>query len=113
MKLLALFAVLLLTACNLANPERGDKIGQIAKVIDAEGLVCKTASILVTGKFGGGELRLTVLPNLIRVVKQYNDTQEFVRVTYHANFISSSCSNDTDNKFLDTVEPHPEGAPGK
>lgn len=111
-KLSLLLSVLVLSGCNIANPENGAKIGQIAKV-QTEGVFCKTTGILVTGKFGGGELKLTVPWQLVEQVKRFNETQEFVKVTYHTDFIKSLCSNDTDNRFLDNVEAHPQGAPGK
>jgi hypothetical protein len=104
-------AAFFLASCTLGHPEKGDKIGQIAKV-QVEGILCKTTSILITGKFGGGELRVTVPDKLYSEVKRFNETQEFVKVTYHRNLIGFSCSNETSNRFLDTVEAHPLGAPG-
>jgi hypothetical protein len=99
-----------LASCTIANPESGDKIGQIAKV-QVEGVICDTTGILVTGKFGGGELKLTVPLALVEQVKHFNETQEFVKITYHTDFIRSACSNDTGNTFLDSVTAHPAGAP--
>lgn len=108
--ILIIAVVAVLAGCSMANPESGDKVGQIAKV-QSEGLMCKTTGILVTGKFGGGELKMTVPNSLIAQVKHFNETQEFVKVVYHTDFIASTCSNDTGNTFLDSVEAHPAGAP--
>jgi hypothetical protein len=107
--LLMISVVGILSGCTIANPESGEKIGQIAKV-QTEGLVCKTTGILVTGKFGGGELKLTVPNHLVADVQRFNDTQEFVKITYHTEWIASACSNDTHNRFLDSVTVHPQGA---
>lgn len=109
---IALLSVLTIVgplACNLANPTSGDKIGQIAKVQEA-GLFCKTNEILVTGKFGGGELHLTVPQALLARAKDANEKQTFVKVTYHADFVNSVCSNETGNQWLDSVTDHPVGA---
>jgi len=108
-KPLIALTLLLLTSCHIANPTSGDKIGQISKVQEA-GLFCKTNEILVTGKFGGGELHLTVPNSLIAQVKEANEKQTFVKVTYHADFINSVCSNETGNQWLDSVTDHPVGA---
>lgn len=98
-----------LAGCSIANPGSGTKVGQVAKVID-EGLICKTTSVLITGKFGGGELRVTARPALREKVLHFQDTQEQVEVHYHTSFIRSQCDNDTENNILDSVEAHPEGA---
>lgn len=110
--LMVVLLVVLLASCRLANPESGDKIGQIAKVQD-EGLICNTTSVLITGKYGGGELQLTVPNTLFAQVKHFNETQEFVKVTFHTDLFASVCSNDTNNRFLDSVEAHPVGAPNR
>lgn len=106
--------VVLLMTVRVANPTDGDKIGQISK-IQIEGLLCKTTGILVTGKYGGGELKLTI-PSydhaLLEKVRHLNDTQEFVKISYHTDFIRTACSNSSHNTFLDSVESHPQGAPG-
>jgi hypothetical protein len=102
MRSLCTLAALLLAGCNLATPENGDKVGQIARV-QTEGVLCKTTTILVTGKFGGGELKLTVPDSLLGTVKAYNETQELVKVRFHTPIVALLCSNDTDNRFLDDV----------
>jgi hypothetical protein len=107
-----LIAALLLSSCSIHSPQEGDKIGQVAKVYQG-GVLCKTTSVLVTGKFGGGELKVTVPSSnreLLSKVKKFNETQEQVKIGYHVDFISSRCSNDTGNAFLDSIEAHPEGA---
>jgi predicted small secreted protein len=102
---------LLLAGCNInTSPGDGDKIGQIAKV-QRVGMICKTDEILITGKFGGGELHLTVPSNLLSAVQAANESQQFVKVRYHTDFMDSLCSNETGNKWLDSVEAHPAGAP--
>ena len=102
---------LLLTACNInTSPGDGDKIGQIAKV-QRVGMLCKTDEILVTGKFGGGELHLTVPSSLLDAVHAANESQAFVKIRYHTDFMDSLCSNETGNKWLDSVEVHAAGAP--
>ena len=110
MKIVLVMVALALSGCGLANPTSGDKIGQIAKVQDA-GLFCKTHEILVTGKFGGGELKMTVPNALLPQVKAANESQEFVKITYHTDFVNSLCNNKTENTWLDSVTPHPQGAP--
>lgn len=104
--------IVCLTACNWTTPGQGDKVGQIAK-INTSGWICTTTDILVTGKFGGGELRGTVPasnPDLMAKVKKFNDSQEQVVVKYHTSMVSTRCNNDTGNIFIDDVEAHPEGA---
>ena len=96
--------------CGVATPATGDKIGQIAKVQSA-GLLCKTTEILVTGKFGGGELQLTVPDRLLKEVKAANESQGFMKIMYHTELLNWTCSNETGNQWLDSVEPHAEGAP--
>jgi hypothetical protein len=104
--------VLLLTGCNVGNPGNGEKIGQIARIVD-EGIFCKTTTVLVTGKFGGGELKVTV-PNenvaLKELVLHFQDTQEQVKVRYHGELFKGACSNETENQMMDSIERHSEGA---
>lgn len=105
-------ALLPLVGCNVGNPGHGEKVGQVAKITD-EGVLCTTTTVLITGKFGGGELKVTV-PNyekeLQTQVRHFQDTQEQVKVHYHADLFRSACSNETDNIMMDSIESHPEGA---
>jgi hypothetical protein len=99
--------------CN-GSPGPGDKVGQIAK-IQTQGLVCKVPVILVTGKFGGGELHAAIRENDAELLKQahhYNDTQEQVKVFYHAEWIAGLCEvgDYADTTFVDKIEPWSEGA---
>lgn len=102
--------VVCLSGCDFATPSSGDKVGQIAKV-QVAGVICKTNEVLVTGKFGGGELKLTVPDHLLPQVKAANESQAFVKVNYHVNMVNSICNNETHNAWLDSVELHPAGAP--
>jgi predicted small secreted protein len=109
MKTIVMFISLLLAGCSCnTSPGTGDKVGQIAKV-QKVGLMCLTTEILVTGKFGGGELTLTVPAGLIERAKEANESQEFVKVNYHTSFVESLCSNKTGNRFVDSIEAHPAG----
>jgi hypothetical protein len=111
--IIGLLIFLALSSCNFANPQNGDKIGQVTRV-SKDGIFCKTDTVHITGKYGGGELKVTVPENnleLLTKVRHFNDTQEQVKIWYHSDFIKSSCSNHTDNAFLDGIEAHPEGAP--
>ena len=97
---------------TFGNPGHGDKIGQVASMTD-EGVICTTKTLLVTGKYGGGELKVTVpesRPDLIAEVNKLHDEQVQVKVHFHTNLVAFSCSNDTGNRFLDAIEAHPEGA---
>ena len=112
MKKYVILVCLTLAGCSVGNPGTGEKIGQIARVVD-EGVFWKTTTVLVTGKFGGGELKVTVPsgdPTLKAQVLHYQDTQEQVKVHYHGELFKSLASNETDNHMLDSIEPHPEGA---
>lgn len=107
-----LIALLVLTGCSVGNPGHGEKVGQIARVVD-EGVFCTTTTVLVTGKFGGGELKVTVPKwdaELKQKVLDFQNSQAQVKVTYHGELFKSPCSNETDNQMLDTIEAHPEGA---
>ena len=105
--------VALLPGCECNNsPGPGDKVGQIAK-IQTQGLVCKTPVILVTGKYGGGELYAAIDDSeILKQARHYNDTQEQVKVYYHADWIASSCSvgDHAGTTFVDKIEPWSEGA---
>lgn len=109
--IIVLFVALVLGGCDIVTPTDGDKIGQIAKVQRA-GVLCKTNEVLLTGKFGGGELKLTVPDSLLDQVRAANESQAFVKVRYHTEFINWTCRNETSNTWLDAVELHPQGAPG-
>lgn len=102
-----------LSSCSVGNPtQNAVKVGQISRVAD-EGIICKTTTVLITGKFGGGELTVTVPEyntELLNKIHHYNDTQEQVKITYHASLLKTSCSNETSNRFLDSIDVHPEGA---
>lgn len=105
--LISMFVVLL-AGCQLANPGTGTKVGQVARV-NNEGLFCTTSTVLITGKFGGGELTVTVPAwnqELMTKVIQYQDTQEMVEIKYHTDFVKSMCSNETSNRMLDSIAPH-------
>jgi hypothetical protein len=104
------FAVIALSGCSIANPGSGEKVGQITRVVD-EGLACTTHTVVITGKFGGSELKLTAPNHLLADVRKYQDSQEMVKVQFHTSFIASACSNDTDNVFMDSIAPHKEGSP--
>lgn len=107
-----LIAALFLASCQFGNPGNGEKVGQVAKVT-SEGLMCKTLTVLVTGKYGGGELHVTVPTEndaLANLVRHFQDTQEQVKVKYHSEWIKSACSNETSNVMMDDIEGHPEGA---
>jgi len=113
MRTLILSVMLLgLSGCNVGNPGHGEKVGQIARVVD-EGVLCTTTTVLVTGKFGGGELKVTV-PTWNTALKSqvlaFQDSQAQVKVTYHGELFKSICSNETENQMLDSIEAHPEGA---
>lgn len=101
---------LFLASCSIHSPNAGDKVGQVAKVQDA-GYLCTTTEVLITGKFGGGELHLTVPVNLRDEVKKANESQAFVKVNYHTEMINFRCRNATDNQWLDSVVPQTQGAP--
>lgn len=110
--LLSAIVLCFLTAFTGGTPtQNATKVGQIARVAD-EGILCKTTTVLITGKFGGGELTVTVPKNnkqLLDQIHHYNDTQEQIKITYQADLIEFSCSNETSNRMLDSVEPHPDG----
>ena len=108
--LLWIGAALLLASCGWHSPNEGDKVGQIAKVQRA-GMICTTTEILVTGKYGGGELHLTVPDKLLEEVKTANASQAFVKVAYHTELVNWTCRNATSNQWLDSVEPQTQGAP--
>jgi hypothetical protein len=110
-----LVAILPGCSCN-SSPGPGDKVGQIAK-IQTQGLVCKTPVILVTGKFGGGELHAAIRESdtkLLELAHHYNDTQEQVKVFYHAEWIASVCEvgDHAGTTFVDRIEPWSTGAAG-
>lgn len=104
------FAIAALAGCSVEHPGSGEKIGQITRVVD-EGLVCTTHTVVITGKFGGSELKLTAPERLMADVRKYQNSQEMVKIQFHTNFIASTCSNDTNNVFMDSIMPHQEGSP--
>lgn len=105
-----LFLLSVVVGCGFHSPNTGDKIGQIAKVQRA-GLMCTTTEVLVTGKFGGGELHLTVPDALLDQVKAANNSQSFVKVNYHTEWVNWTCKNATANQWLDAVTAQVQGAP--
>jgi hypothetical protein len=112
MKYGILATFLIVAGCSMGNPGSGEKVGQIAKITN-EGVFCTTMTVLVTGKFGGGELYVTVdnrLPELQAQVRHFQDTQEQVEVKYHSSLFMGPCSNETENVMMDSITAHPEGA---
>ncbi len=110
-------ATLALTACSVdTSPGKGDKVGQIAK-FQEKGLLgaCQTPVILVTGKFGGGELLAAIRTEnteLVKKAKHYNDTQEQVKVFYEDEFMEGWCDKGdySGNTFVLDIVAWPEGA---
>jgi hypothetical protein len=97
-----------LTTCTYGTPGTGTKVGQVAN-IRPEGILCKTTTVVITGKYGGGELHATVPARLREQVEQHLNAQDQVKATYHTDLIRARCSNGTGNVFLDSIEAHPEG----
>lgn len=110
-------AALALTACTVnTSPGEGDKVGQIAKYQE-KGLLpaCKVPVILVTGKFGGGELLAAIRrenKELIAKAKHFNDTQEQVKVFYEAEFVEGFCDigDGAGTTFVTDIISWPEGS---
>lgn len=110
--LFVLVAVIIMAGCTIANPGNGSKVGQIARITH-EGIMCTTTTVLITGKFGGGELHVTIPAgnsDLETKTQKFQDTQEQVEVKYHTDFVKSVCSNDTNNNMMDDIQAHPLGA---
>lgn len=107
---LSLIATVLLTGCG--EVARGSKIGQVVKVNEASGFLCKTVEVeIIRGGFSGGSgaqggsLHFTIEnnPKAVEAVKQAMLDGSEIEVNYRTEF-ATLCRSDSYNTFGDDIK---------
>lgn len=108
--ILSAIAAVTFTGCG--EVARGSKIGQVVKVNEASGLICKTVEVeIIRGGFNsgsgaqGGSLHFTIEnnPKNVELVKKAMLDGSEIEVNYRQEF-ATFCRSDSNGTFADDVK---------